>query len=310
MEDYPTGWTAAFVWRLVFWFVGWTALFYVLVFTAPLWFDRFPQSSKKHENVKYWNVAQITSFIHACLVTALSVPALIELSLSPSAAKFPPMEGEQPTCSIPAGHDYFAPFADIYHALGLSGIAFTTHIVSDIFTSLLHGLATPSMVVHHIAFVVAGAIIRGHCMLPFNSAALMAMEASTPFLNFMMVFRNRGDAYASLVRISGYTFLVLFVIVRLGMNTYGVAIMWINHATIAPPSIATWQIRFVLVAVTVGALVQYFFFVQVVKNLMKPRRTTAAEHQTRLVDDGNLGEPSVERNLSSSILPDGQSGYL
>lgn len=259
------------------WLVLWTALFYSLVATASVWLPRLPLSSKEHENGKHWNAMQAGSFVHSVFISALSVPALFILATASSDAQYPPSEGLQPWCTLPGGPGDIADYQDVYYALATAGLAFTMHIVSDLFTSVAHGIATAPQIIHHTAFIVAGLIIRMHCALPFNSAVLMSMEASTPFLNVLMVLRNRGDQYTRAVRIASYFFIALFVVFRLVLNTYGLVILWINHETILPPEIPGWQAVFLLVAITAGALIQYFFFAQILQSFCGPARKSDVE---------------------------------
>lgn len=274
---YPTGWTTELVQYALAWLAVWTALYYVLIFTAPYWMRLLPKSTKDHENSVFWNAAQVASLIHSVYITAVSVPSLFALTGAPAIFQYPPFEGEQPWCSVP--DDIFAThgqFQSVYGHLATAGLAFTMHLLSDVITSMVHRTATPQIVVHHFAFISVGLIVRGHCMLPFNSAALMAMEASTPFLNLMMLLRNRGNKYAVAVKVLLCLFLVLFVIFRLFLNTYSVAVLLANHATVAPPSAPAWRVKFFLAALSAGASVQYFFFFQILK---------AFGAQAKLVED-------------------------
>lgn len=238
---YPTGWTT----ELVQYALAWLA--------APYWMRLLPKSTKDHENSVFWNAAQVASLIHSVYITAVSVPSLFALTGAPAIFQYPPFEGEQPWCSVP--DDIFAThgqFQSVYGHLATAGLAFTMHLLSDVITSMVHRTATPQIVVHHFAFISVGLIVRGHCMLPFNSAALMAMEVLLCL------------------------FLVLFVIFRLFLNTYSVAVLLANHATVAPPSAPAWRVKFFLAALSAGASVQYFFFFQILK---------AFGAQAKLVED-------------------------
>jgi len=278
------------------------------------------------------------------IVSVMSVPAFLILTSAPHYAQFPPVEGEQPWCDIPPGssHD-LSEYASLYRAVALAGMAFSTHILSDTFTSIVHGTASTQQMVHHVAFFGAGFIIRGHCLLPFSAAALMSMEISTPFLNFLMIFRNRGPRYARAVQIATYFFVGLFIVFRLLLNTYGVVLLWLHPHSNTPPSLVAWEDYFVLTAITVGALLQFVFFWQVIKALVqRPVADTPASNQQKLdaeqaeelhtLIEGNIsyqtkssiesGYASSEREdvprlpsrqlseLSDCILPDGRSGNL
>lgn len=300
------------------WLVLWTTLFYILVATESMWLRRLPLSSKEHENGKHWNAMQAGSFVHSVFISALSVPALFILATASSQAQYSPGEGLQPWCSLFDGPGALVDYQDVYYALATAGLAFTMHIVSDLLTSVAHGIATAPQIIHHTAFIVVGLIIRMHCALPFNSAVLMSMEASTPFLNVLMVFRNRGDQYSRAVRIASYFFLALFVVFRLVLNTYGLVILWIHRETILPPDIPGWQAVFLLVAITAGALIQYFFFAQIVQSFCGPARRSDVEPALDYESEESMGFLSpaastpkgfqrspLKRSLSESINVNG-----
>jgi len=165
----------------------------------------------------------------------------------------------------------------------MGGLLFTAFLLADTIISWIHDLASWDYVVHHIAFMSAGLIIRGHCMLPYNAAILLAMEASTPFLNVMLFFRNRGPAYSLLVQATGVVFVLLFVLFRLILNTYGAILLW-QHRTVAmPPSVPEWQRCFLLGAVAAGSALQFIWFPAIarifckgVMNLIAPPSSGAA----------------------------------
>ena len=54
----------------------------------------------------------------------------------------------------------------LFTAIAFAGLAFTTFTLADVVISVLHRLAGVDYIVHHVAFITAGAIIRGNCMLP------------------------------------------------------------------------------------------------------------------------------------------------
>merc|ERR1712130_890541 len=119
------------------------------------------------------------------------------------------------------------------------GLMFTIFTIVDGILAFFHGLAGIDYMVHHVAFIVAGVLIRGHCMLPFNAAILMSMEVSNIFLNWMMFFRHREGFTRSVAHSSGL-FAAFFFVFRIGLNTYGAAYMWWAHDAATPPAVPEW----------------------------------------------------------------------
>merc|ERR1719356_492811 len=95
-------------------------------------------------------------------------------------------------------------------------------------------------------------MIRGHCMLPFNASALLSMEVSTPFLNYLLLYRNKGSVdaagvfrchYSKSVDAAGVIFFIAFLVFRIGLNTYATLVLWIAHLRGVPMSahMPAWQ---------------------------------------------------------------------
>jgi len=239
------------------WTVGWVALFYALSASQPWWCRS--QSTKPHENDRYWCARNLLGVLHSVLIAAICVPASFAFLTGPHSLQFAASQNLE-WCSVDPSDPNYA-WRWTGQAVAFSGLAFTTFTFADIFISLFHGLATWDYIVHHIAFVIAGSIIRGHCILPFNAAVLMAMEASTPFLNFVVFYRHRGTAYQTRLLVSGVVFFVSFVFFRIGLNGYGTVLLWIAQSrdSAIPHRVPAWEAWFLLVAVTAGAGVQLFW---------------------------------------------------
>eukprot|EP00435_Cladocopium_sp_Y103_P071173 s325_g36.t3 len=131
----------------------------------------------------------------------------------------------------------------------------------DLVVLSLHGMATVDYVVHHVAFISAGLILRGNCMLPFNAAVLMAMEVSTPFLNWVTFFRHRGEQYQSQVIGAGVMFFLTFLVFRLGLNIYGTILLVVDQARglAMPERVPMWQQVLVILAILAGVVVQLYW---------------------------------------------------
>lgn len=239
------------------WTLGWTALFYLLSLSYPWWSSWMPLSGKPHENNRHWCARNVLGTIHAAFVSALSVPALVMILRAPGSVQFGDSQ-HLATCRADESQPELHAWDDVGQAIALAGLAFATFTLADIVILLVHGLATADYMVHHAAFLVAAVIIRGHCMLPLNSAVLMSMEVSTPFLNYMALVRHRGDGYRWRVIVCGTLFVITFLITRIGLNTYGTVMLWSYtlRGIAEPQEVPVWQRWLLLVAVTAGAGVQ------------------------------------------------------
>jgi len=203
--------------------------------------------------------------IHAVFISVISIPAFFSLVTAPDYQRFASTD-ELVMCVL---SDSFDPERKGFgEAVGLAGMAFTAFILADLVVSWAHGLATVAYYVHHFAFAAAGFIVRGHCMLPYNAAILMGMEVSTPFLNFAIMYRNRG-VYKTAVLVSGLLFVILFVISRLLLNTYGAILLFVKREEAFPQSVPAWQEWFLIVAIFAGSAVQFFWFPNIIQSAMK-----------------------------------------
>merc|ERR1739848_671340 len=223
-------------------------------------------SAKPYENNKYWMARCIIGIFHALLISALSVPAMFELMRAPDSLQFCRSD-HLARCAIPMHMvrehgTSILNFVDAFEAVALAGEAFTTFTIADIVISLVHGLATFDYTVHHVAFIAAGSIIRGYCMLPLTASVLLSMEASTPFLNYMLMYRNRGDEYGFKVAVTGSIFFLLYCVMRIALNIWSTFRLWRYWVVVGamPHSVPRWEDMFMLVAVTVGTLVQVAWF--------------------------------------------------
>jgi hypothetical protein len=245
------------------WVVFWCLVFYALVFTEPYWCPS--KSTKPHENCRYWTSRNMFGIIHAVFISAISVPAFFSLATASDIQRFASTD-ELVMCVLP---DAFDPERRGFgEAVGLAGMAFTAFIVADLIVSVAHGMATLDYYVHHFAFAAAGFIVRGHCMLPYNAAILMGMEISTPFLNFAFMYLNRG-VYKTAVLVSGLLFVILFIISRLLVNTYGAILLFVKREEAFPQSVPAWQEWFLIIAIFAGSAVQFFWFPKIIQSAMK-----------------------------------------
>lgn len=289
------------------WTLAWLVIFYALSLTYSFWGRRLGKSSKAHENDRFWCARQVLGIVHAVLVSVLSLPGLWILLGAPSAAQYADST-HLAYCRI--DKPQFIAYATELEAIALAGLAFTTFTLADIVICLAHCLAGVDYIVHHIAFVSAGLIIRGNCMLPMNSAILIAMEVSTPFLNYLMLFRNRGDAYKSKVVVNGCIFVATFVLFRLILNVYGTLRLILGQVggNIMPARVPEWQQHFLLVAITAGASVQLWWAPGVLITFGSKMRDLAKKGDCSAAEDSDGASPRQDNgSLQKSLLKDGTS---
>jgi len=254
--------------RFFAWTAVWVLLWYILSCTQPLWGSVVAPSEKPHENDRYWMVRNLIGVIHALFVAAIAIPALLALSRAPDDVRFA-ASSHLETCAMDPDFYPGENWGMHIEAVALAGLAFTAFTTADVVLSMLHGLATVDYMVHHAAFILAGLLLRGNCMLPWKGSVQLAMEASTPFLNIMLFYQNRGAVYRLLVILCGTVFVASYVYFRLIQNTYATALLWLRGNTAFPSGMPRWEMWLAIVACTAGAAVQFFWFPAIVRTLFK-----------------------------------------
>lgn len=242
------------------WVLLWFVMFYFLSWTYPKWSRVFAPSTKPHENNRFHCARNILGIVHATIVGLTSFIVLLVYVGAPPSAKFSNTDNIA-TC-LPSSSDSGAEgYGNTQQTIALVGLMFTTFTVADLIVGFIHRMITLDYVVHHISFIAAGVLIRGNCVLPFNAAALMSMEVSTPFLNWMIFLRHRGNSYKSQVVISGVLFLVTYLVFRVILNCYATAVLFVFviRGNEMPKTMASWQAHLLLVAVGMGAFVQVYW---------------------------------------------------
>lgn len=261
----------------VAWTLGWTVLFYVLSWIWPRL--RIPASAKAHENCRYWCARNVIGILHAMLVGGLSVVSLMFFLGAADEWQFA-SSNDLATCAVPGASRELDMAAQ---GVALAGLAFTTFTLADLFISAKHGFASVDYVIHHVAFISAGVVIRGHCMLPLNASILLAMEVSTPFLNWVTLFRHRGGYNLSVV-IAGVCFLATFIMFRVVLNTYGAAVLWTFRKSSMPPNLSGFEAWFLIVVVSIGALLQLFWLKPITRMFCDELKKLHGEAEGSTVD--------------------------
>lgn len=273
--------------------------FYLFAWTYPCWSQGLPESRKDHENDRYWCAWTAYGTVHATLASALAVPAMVRLWLADPEIRFISAENIE-WCMPDENESSYsllqeAGLLDIAPQVAFVGLMFTVFTSVDLLISLMHGLADFVYVVHHLAFIVAGILIRGNCILPFNAAILISMEISNLPLNHMTFFRHRAG-YEFSVAISSTIFVIFFFLFRIGINTCGAIFLWWYQEGSTPQRVPEWQRYFLLIAITIGAVIQFWWCVPVVNAMMKAWKGKDAgekdENYAELesLEDGEHGE--------------------
>lgn len=299
------------------WTLGWLALFYFVSWLWPIL--EVAPSTKTHENDRFWCARNVIGIIHAILVGGISFITMVLLFAEDSNYQFGG-SNHLAQCDLDKAADpALRGMAFIAPAVALAGIAFITFTIADVFISMIHGFAELEFLLHHAAFIYAGVIIRTHCMLPLNASILLAMEVSTPFLNWICLFRHR-DGYNHSVVACGIFFVALFILTRIILNIYGAVIFWVFRQSTMPPDVPSWQCWTLILAVTVGAAVQVFWLGPILNMFSKEvnkllvsgstdspkerRRKTVKELLIEADENCNVNKDfMIERNVSEWINP-------
>merc|ERR1711884_558330 len=106
--------------------------------------------------------------------------------------------------------------------IAFAGMVFTAYAIADLGICFVHNVDwKPENLVHHMAFIGLGLIIRSNCCLAYEAAILLAMEVSTPFLKVALILKHRDKFLPLAKTICGMFFALFFVVFRMGVNSWG-----------------------------------------------------------------------------------------
>lgn len=233
----------------------WWAVFHVAVYTERWWGRRLPKSTKEHENNPTWLVRHYLGGFVGLFLACITVPALVQLRHEPFDVKFA-HSSHLAFCEFDG---FGEPLRTWGTATAFAGMTFTAYTIADLVIMCVHGFITWDYIVHHFCFIAVGLIIRCNCILPFEAAILMAMEVSTPFLNYLLIYRNRGEGYYINLMIAGGLFSALFVATRICLNSWGLVELVLHRREDLTQLVPPWQAWSLLIMVAGGALVQFFW---------------------------------------------------
>lgn len=241
-----------------FWTLGWVVLFYLVRWLQDLWLRHLPLSTKDHENEPNWCARNVLGILHALFIAVISLPCFFVLVGASDEVKFA-ASSDLATCALVPNSSELRSYLIASEAVAFAGLAFTTFTIADVFISSMYGLVTADHLVHHVAFIAVGVVIRSNCMLPYNASILLSMEVSTPFLNYCTLMLNRGKDYSRSTTVSGTIFAALFIVFRIVLNTCGVVYLCTNYDIAMPLWVQEWEYWFLLASIVAGAIVQYIW---------------------------------------------------
>mmetsp|Transcript_24749 Transcript_24749/g.45358 ORF Transcript_24749/g.45358 Transcript_24749/m.45358 type:complete len:334 (+) Transcript_24749:100-1101(+) len=267
-----------FFWAsLTAWTVAWLLLFYILSYTASTWMAGLAQSRKVHENSPFWCGRTVLGILHAVVVSVIAVPGMFLFLGTDPYVQFA-HSTDIADCQPDASDPRLAEWRVLGMMVAYAGLIFTAFILADVIVSLVHRLASWDYVLHHVVFLLAALIIRAHCILPLNSAMLLAMETSTPFLNFVMLLRHRpleSSWLAAAIQPAGLAFLIFYFIFRLVFGLWGIVLLWENRWRLDLPTVQLW---FLLVSVATGFVLQLYWLPSIAKaTISKLRKNNKGE---------------------------------
>lgn len=110
-----------------------------------------------------------------------------------------------------------------------AGAWFGTYLVTDGILSLIHGMMTKDMLVHHIIFF---GVCVTHFSPPvgpgFSGGVMMGQEISTPFLNVFLLCRGFFGANSRYTLVAFAIFFTFFFVCRVILNT-GVTVLYFQE---------------------------------------------------------------------------------
>mmetsp|Transcript_97131 Transcript_97131/g.302944 ORF Transcript_97131/g.302944 Transcript_97131/m.302944 type:complete len:276 (-) Transcript_97131:179-1006(-) len=262
----------------------WVAVWYVGAWATHRRSGSWPPSKVESENSPFWGACVVMSTVNAFVCTAICVPALAQLLFAPHAAQFK----HRPSYAFCSGGPATG-FDFTIDAVAFCGQSFIIRLALDAVLQLIHNILTVEEALHHAVFFAAGWLIRSNCVLPLNAAFLMAMEVSTPFLNYYLFFRGRYP-FRNDVNAAKTAFGVLFLVFRMILNTYGAVILvkaYLGQTAGMPRSMPCWQQVTVVVLVVAGACLQMYWGARIVQGLLRIKREKKEAHSEPMLADGH-----------------------
>mmetsp|Transcript_103536 Transcript_103536/g.322587 ORF Transcript_103536/g.322587 Transcript_103536/m.322587 type:complete len:379 (+) Transcript_103536:71-1207(+) len=261
------------------WTAFWILCYYGLVASMGIWIKCLGPSTNDLENNRYWTARTILYVFHSLFVACLAVPAVWILYPAANEVRFA-SSSHLATCELGPERSLYSEWVE---AVALAALAKTAFTAADAVVSVIHGLLRADYVVHHLVFMTIGLITRGHCIVPFNGALLLAMDVSTPFLMTALLLRHRGPAFRQVAGLAGAMFVALFVEFRLVLGAYGAFLLW-RHRGLIPGKVPQWQAWLLLLAVAAGTLLQFCWFPFIIRavgggcvDYVRRSRATAAD---------------------------------
>mmetsp|Transcript_49449 Transcript_49449/g.115630 ORF Transcript_49449/g.115630 Transcript_49449/m.115630 type:complete len:329 (-) Transcript_49449:19-1005(-) len=286
---------------LTLWTIAWLLLFYIFSFTASTWMAGLADSRKKHENCRFWCGRTLLGIIHAIVVSIIAFPGMFLLLGASPYVQFA-HSNDISDCQPDASDPRLADWRVLGMLVAYAGLLFTAFILADVIVTCVHRLGSWDYVLHHVVFLLAALIIRVHCILPLNSAMLLAMETSTPFLNFVMLLRHRPleSSWLSTALVpAGLLFVVLYFIFRLIFGFWGVMLLWENRWRLDIPKVQLW---FLEASVATGFVLQLYWLPSIarvfINKLRKESKAKGHASQEDAHESSSPDDPSDDATCS------------
>jgi len=166
---------------LAFWLVSFHVIAFVLWELLGRRLDRHLPSRFEGEKGRFHFAWHVQSIAHAVLITYLSFSDTMLLMTAPAHIKF----------STPSVEMDAAKWVEAQTGLANAALIFLTYVASDMVVCCVHRLGGWDNIVHHIGFLLFGAMITYDCNNAYLAGWLLVMEISTIFLNLYLFFRGR-----------------------------------------------------------------------------------------------------------------------
>jgi len=286
---YPFAGVDLFYWYLFSGTIAWIVLFLLLRWTCMStccaclrWCCCIPAAISETDVDAYAHCA--LGIVHAVFVYYISLPSFFILTSAPDEVKFAASH-HIATCAIDESQKDLMSWSYRAEAVAWAGLAYLTYEIADVFIVVVWprshempgtDVASPQScctrlilhLVHHSCYIICGLMIRTNCMLPYNASIFLSMKATAPFLNIVRMLKMQGKSqqYRYITMASRQMYVLVFVAVRVVLNTYGVMYLTVNYEIAMPSWIPDWQYWLLLFAIMFGTLLQYACLPELIRN--------------------------------------------
>jgi hypothetical protein len=200
---------------------------------------RLPASKYKTEEMPLCMAQHIAGIIKCCVLIPTSNIAMYYFLTQP----------------VAAGHL-------AYRMAEVAGVTVLASELADTLMIIVNRKLSVANFLHHSLYLAIGSLIRLNCaqvpVLAIATAGLVTQETSSVFLNWFLLWRNRGLDDAWYVKGSFICFTLCFFVWRLGMGSY-VTFYYLTHMGDVPSGMPTWQVNLLGGAMVLGSGLQWYW---------------------------------------------------